>query len=197
MNVFGVDMNTIDDNCGICQSSLQNDQNDPLYTLKECKHVFHTDCIVAWFRTRNNRCPLCGNSGVNHYEQICGHFGTSSEVYANNSIIRRSRYLTRQHQERYQMLNTFSKTDAAPKILKNYIKRADTAIQKHKLSIQEYKDFLNSKSPANMSPKDSQKKLHALHHDKWRKKQVIINNKLAALNLPIVPVIIPQYINLE
>ena len=35
--------------CGICQEALSSAQS---YTLPECKHKFHTHCIITWFRTR-------------------------------------------------------------------------------------------------------------------------------------------------
>ena len=43
MNVFAVDLNTVDDNCGICQMPMQRLGAEPLHTLKECKHTYHTD----------------------------------------------------------------------------------------------------------------------------------------------------------
>ena len=84
MNIFQVDLNNTDDNCAICQLPLLHETNTPLHTLKECKHTYHTDCIIAWFRTRNNRCPLCGNSGINHYEEtycIILFTGSNSSFY--------------------------------------------------------------------------------------------------------------------
>jgi|TARA_B100000886_G_scaffold316883_1_gene255793 hypothetical protein len=196
MNIFEVDLNTVDDNCGICQMPLQRLGAEPLHTLKECKHTYHTECIVAWFRTRNNRCPLCGNSGINHYEEICGHFGTSSEIFANNSVMRRSSYLSQVHRERYTLLKNFSKEDVAPKILKSYIKKAEKAVQEYELILKQSKEF-NHSLITDLTPNQIKKKITSIRKQKWKKYDNIINRKLDVLNLPIIPVIIPQHVNLE
>lgn len=196
MNIFEVDLNTVDDNCGICQMPLQRLGAEPLHTLKECKHTYHTECIVAWFRTRNNRCPLCGNSGINHYEEICGHFGTSSEIFANNSVMRRSSYLSQVHRERYTLLKNFSKEDVAPKILKSYIKKAEKAVQEYELILKQSKEF-NHSLVTDLTPNQIKKKITSIRKQKWKKYDNIINKKLDVLNLPIIPVIIPQHVNLE
>ena len=45
--------------CSICleESDMQ------MYTLPECNHTFHTNCILAWFRKGSKTCPLCKHSG--------------------------------------------------------------------------------------------------------------------------------------
>ena len=52
-----------DDNiCSICLNDLNIEQ---IYTLPECNHKFHTNCITSWFRTGHNKCPCCNNEGLN------------------------------------------------------------------------------------------------------------------------------------
>jgi hypothetical protein len=43
--------------CSVCQENFQTSE-----VVKElpCKHHFHTDCIVPWFRVKDS-CPLCRN----------------------------------------------------------------------------------------------------------------------------------------
>ena len=47
--------------CVVCQDELHN--GEPQHALQACGHVFHTDCVMQWFRSRQSRCPLCGNGG--------------------------------------------------------------------------------------------------------------------------------------
>ena len=50
------------DKCVICHEDLI----DNVYELPECGHKFHTNCIMHWFRTDHNTCPLCQNTGINY-----------------------------------------------------------------------------------------------------------------------------------
>lgn len=50
------------DKCVICHENLI----DNIYELPECGHKFHTNCIMHWFRTDHNTCPLCQNNGINY-----------------------------------------------------------------------------------------------------------------------------------
>lgn len=43
--------------CTICLESMGDDSNS--YCLPSCNHNFHTECILNWFRSGNNTCPLC------------------------------------------------------------------------------------------------------------------------------------------
>jgi hypothetical protein len=64
INLFNIDMN--DEECIICKECLSNEDT---YKLPECCHVYHTKCIVTWFRNENNACPHCGNKGINNYQK--------------------------------------------------------------------------------------------------------------------------------
>ncbi len=50
------------DICAICHEDLSNN----LYNLPECTHTYHVNCIMHWFRTNHNTCPLCQNHGINY-----------------------------------------------------------------------------------------------------------------------------------
>jgi hypothetical protein len=43
------------DICAICRESILFKNNVSL----QCKHQFHTQCIITYFRTRKSECPLC------------------------------------------------------------------------------------------------------------------------------------------
>ena len=46
------------DNCCICLEKLENNK----YKIPECKHEFHNECLLTYFRVSNNTsCPLCRN----------------------------------------------------------------------------------------------------------------------------------------
>lgn len=46
------------DNCSICLEKMETNK----YKISECKHEFHNDCLLTYFRISNNTsCPLCRN----------------------------------------------------------------------------------------------------------------------------------------
>jgi hypothetical protein len=45
--------------CVICLDSIKSGSE---HALKECGHLFHTECIMQWFRTGYSRCPCCNYS---------------------------------------------------------------------------------------------------------------------------------------
>jgi ABC-type uncharacterized transport system involved in gliding motility auxiliary subunit len=46
------------DNCCICLEKMENNK----YKIPECKHEFHNECLLTYFRVSNNTsCPLCRN----------------------------------------------------------------------------------------------------------------------------------------
>jgi len=62
INLLNIYANTSEE-CMICREELTC---QPCYTLPECKHTYHTSCLVNWFRNGDNRCPYCGNKGINN-----------------------------------------------------------------------------------------------------------------------------------
>lgn len=42
--------------CSICFSKMTSEDS---HTLEECDHRFHTKCILKWFRSKHDTCPLC------------------------------------------------------------------------------------------------------------------------------------------
>jgi hypothetical protein len=45
----------INETCSIC---LENLNSNPVHELPECKHKFHSSCLITWLRI-NNGCPMC------------------------------------------------------------------------------------------------------------------------------------------
>ena len=48
--------------CAVCLSSINEKDK---YKL-ECGHIFHTDCIIKWFRNSNGNCPCCWAVSYTH-----------------------------------------------------------------------------------------------------------------------------------
>lgn len=42
--------------CSICFSKMTPEDS---HALQECNHRFHTNCILIWFRSKQDTCPLC------------------------------------------------------------------------------------------------------------------------------------------
>lgn len=44
------------EHCSICFSKMTPEDS---HALEECNHRFHTNCILTWFRSKQDTCPLC------------------------------------------------------------------------------------------------------------------------------------------
>ena len=62
INPLDVHLEDSEEKCMICLENLSNEQQ---YSLPECSHTFHQNCIMHWFRGGSHKCPLCNNLGVN------------------------------------------------------------------------------------------------------------------------------------
>lgn len=55
------DLDEVD--CAICMNSITAANEIEIftshYTLPECGHIFHTNCIISWFRQGSSICPMC------------------------------------------------------------------------------------------------------------------------------------------
>jgi len=51
--------------CSICLENLNNPEN--IHELQECKHKFHSKCLITYLRTGNTFCPLCRVMRMNSY----------------------------------------------------------------------------------------------------------------------------------
>ena len=71
------------DNCSICLEKMENNK----YKISECKHEFHNDCLLTYFRISNNTsCPLCRNvrQSSNNLKTILNY---SRRKNANKKIV--------------------------------------------------------------------------------------------------------------
>ena len=98
-----------DDQCIICLAKLNT---KPTYSLPECKHTFHQNCIMHWFRQGSSKCPLCNNNGSiqnNSADGVCW----------------------RGAREKYAVLRRYSRRKNAPLKLKQFVAK----LRKHEKSL--------------------------------------------------------------
>ena len=104
--------------CSICLDNLDND----MYELNECKHKFHSKCLITYLRTGNRTCPLCrGNANEVIYMNPYINYGNNS-----NSI---------------SAVIKYSKEKNANKKIKKIVERYQNLKKKHKESKKNLSDF--------------------------------------------------------
>ena len=54
--------------CSICLDTIEDDSS--LYKLMPCEHEFHADCIVKWFRKKEDACPNCRDKPNQEEEEV-------------------------------------------------------------------------------------------------------------------------------
>ena len=68
--------------CSICMESiLLYKQTHKL----SCGHTFHSNCIMSWFRSKNNTCPYCRCTGMKEEDVFTSINGSNPEVIQENS----------------------------------------------------------------------------------------------------------------
>lgn len=159
--------------CSICHENL----NDELYTLPECNHIFHTNCIITWFRTSAsiNKCPLCNESGINTIKDV-----------------ENSRWFDRKlAMENYHKMRIFSRKENAPKELKKKVEQLKKMEEYLKNFKEEYKEFKN-KIHTNITAKQIITKSRNYSLKSWRLTNKIRTQKeLIGFSQNIVNIIIP------
>ena len=62
--------------CSICLDELK----DNTHELDECKHTFHSKCLISYLRTGNRSCPLC--RGVTDEINQFINYGSTNSISA-------------------------------------------------------------------------------------------------------------------
>lgn len=179
-----------EDICCICHDSLDA---HPTYTLPECKHTFHTHCIVTWFRhkgsidfssglmyaanseLRDGKCPLCGNRGVNNK---C------------NSRINKP-YYSNYDKERFNQNKKYLKKSDASKQMQTLQKKLTNAEKIYDDINKKYTEFKKSIKNKEVDYDKTNKILADYRREKWNKYHKLNMIKKTIANLPIIPLIIP------
>ena len=84
--------------CSICLENIEDTEDS--YSLPECDHNFHTDCIVTWFRVGNDKCPLCSNTGINNNY----NFSETKSLYRTASEHARSKESSKEIKKVYEQI---------------------------------------------------------------------------------------------
>ena len=150
------------DICVICQEDLCGN----IYELPECGHKYHTNCIMHWFRSNHNTCPLCQNEGVN-YAMAC-------------EVANQGHYIGRKVWSQYykQAVTHTRKKNADPEIVKR-VKSIKKSIEKQKQTKLDFKTWKDEISGIKSNKEvykqygKFREKIWRYHRNIWRRKVAI------------------------
>jgi len=162
-----------DDNpvCLICHDILDNGL-EQVYELPECSHLYHTSCIITWFRAGHCNCPYCGNNGSN------------SKKRKNSGFYRK--YEKAEISTKLKLANQQN----APKKFKDLVKKYNTMVEKRDTLD---KDINNeSKKPlGEVTLTEANKIANKLRRKKWLQQRKINSLTADIVEFPVIPLIIP------
>ena len=182
INILNINVNNTNEECMICREELQCSQ---CYTLPECNHTYHTNCLVTWFRNGDSRCPYCGNKGINNKDVDLSRMDRSkyySIHYEKQSLIdiKKIVYLKKYDTDK-NCLNTRKLFDKITELEAKY-----------KNECEKYNEFKQSLKLSPTLYNDAKKKMGKMSTKKWKlaaqirlEKYKIVNNSY------IIPLIIP------
>ncbi len=177
-NILELDIPETDlDICIICLETLTNETQ---YSLPECGHKFHQNCIMHWFRGGNCKCPLCNNLGVN------------DPVSANNSS-HRSWGWWAGGKHKYKMIRQYARKKGAPAKLKKEIMKLKKMEEKKRILVKEIKEFKTKSGVW----KDLYTEWRKLRRDRWRLDNRIRRKKMGISTFNVIPIIIATKMTLE
>jgi hypothetical protein len=159
--------------CPICYDVLEKEDQ---YTIPDCLHTFHTNCIVHWFRNGYTHCPLCNHSGLGTTKYV-----NQSFMHAHSSI--------KHNKTKFKLIKEHVKKNNGPDWLQKKINVYNTFEDKIKETKKKIKDTSESEGVYNHIRKKIkilEKQLNKLEWDSKKYEKLI-------MSFPIYPVIIVQY----
>ena len=177
----------IHEECGICREELECGQ---CYTLPECNHKYHTNCIIPWFRYGESRCPYCGNKGIN---------------YTNNDSLRhvRGKYFTTRFET--QMLADIKKyvflkkndTDKRCLETRNRFEKIKVLEEKYRTESNNMRELQKSLKETPAIYNEAKKIIMGYRNKKWKISRQIRLERLKIINNSyIIPLIIPMKVDM-
>ena len=163
---------TIND-CAICHEKLENE----LYTLPECNHTYHINCIMTWFRSNNSskKCPLCNQSGINNIKDLTNVPWISRKVA----------------QENYKHMRILSRKKNAPKELVKKVEKLKKMEDNEIKFKKDFKNFKESKHP-DLTVNEIMKKHNNYNIKQWKiHNNIKLQKELIGFQQNIVNIIIP------
>jgi hypothetical protein len=147
--------------CAVCLSNINENES---YKL-ECGHIFHTDCIVKWFRNSNGNCPCCWDNKKKH-----NYYGVWERPYINTRCKKLEKYSKKHDDEK----------------LKKHFEKLNKKIGEYDSLSKEIKSFKKTDEYINCIKKinDTSKKLN-------NKDRTIMNMKIRIIS--DYPVILTSY----
>ena len=173
--------------CAICRAPLSRADT---YVLPECKHEYHTHCIVAWFRHRSGAgytgptgasgdvpCPYCGNRGINNRTSRrtrCRYFGGGAAK-------------SPQLAERIRMLREASKRPGAPRSLSALLERYARAKQEYGQAHEARAAYRRKLKDAPCDYPTAQRELHKLRRTSYARRTKLSRLASVLYDYPVVP----------
>ena len=115
--------------CSICLNRLDN--NLTIYEMKDCKHKFHSNCLIEWLCTSNN-CPLC------RYVLQPNYMKTSMFTYITN-------FLRSKKNKNKNLINIYKKYKSSKEKAVNKNKEFKLFETENKNIIKQYKKMRQEK----------------------------------------------------
>ena len=186
LNILNISTPTHEE-CGICREELECGQ---CYTLPECNHRYHTNCIISWFRNGDSRCPYCGNKGINYkndetLQKIKNkHYTTAFEIQMLADI------------KKYTFLKKNDTNKRCLKTRKQFEKIKELE-ENYKIETNNLREFQQSLKEVPILYSEAKKNIMCYRSKKWKiNRQIRLEQMKIINNSYIIPLIIPMRVDL-
>ncbi len=140
------------------------------YELASCKHVFHTECIMQWFRSGNGSCPMCRDEPLSLTQQVRRAYSSKLSTFETSAF------------------RQYCKKPKANKMVMRMFQRYLTLDKQWKERKKAYKEF-------NAQNKETIKMWRKLRNSVWSSRCRMRNAVDALRRVPVVPFIVPIHRN--